>query len=277
MPEPRNRRRPASRSATPDDGVEVDGLVGRLVDRACDNPAMTGGLFVMALTAGAIVSNAMFLQSVHHPEPLFATRSPLIVERSVPQLPPVPPRRSDHTGSIPVPPPLPRPAPIETAVVDPAVAQTDIRRVQRALAETGLYLGAIDGEFGPLTRSAISAYEKAQGLTVTGEPSPALLERLEMSAVPLPSNAAADAAPPAVPALPEVEATVADSERLRNERVQAALNRIGYGPLAVDGAASEEMAGAIRRFELDNGLPLTGVAGDALIDRLIAIGALPST
>lgn len=277
MAETRNRRRPASRNAKLDDSLEVDGLVGRLVDRACDNPAMTGGVFVMALTAAAIVSNAMFLQSVYHPEPLFASRSPLIVERGGPQLPPVPSRRSDRTGSIPTPPPLPRPAPIETAAVTPAVGQTDIRRVQMALAERGLYLGAIDGEFGPLTRSAISAYEESQGLSVTGQLLPALVERLEMSAALPAPTATAVVTPPAEPILPKIETTVADSERLRNERVQAALNRIGYGPLVVDGAASEEMISAIHRFELDNGLPLTGVAGDAVIDRLIAIGALPST
>jgi peptidoglycan hydrolase-like protein with peptidoglycan-binding domain len=44
--------------------------------------------------------------------------------------------------------------------------------------------------------------------------------------------------------------------------------------LPVDGEASEATADAIRRFELDNGLPITGAPSDALIRRLVAIGAV---
>lgn len=274
MPETRNRRGAARRSETCDE-VVADGMISRLVDRACDNPAMTGGLFVMALTATAIVSNAMFLQNARHPGPLFSTRPPLIVERNAPELPPVPPHRDDHTGSIP--PPLPRPAPVAEGNTTKSVEQNLLRDIQTALAREGLYLGAVDGEYGPLSLSAITAYQKAQGLAVTGEPSVALLENLKGSssaaAAPTgetPSTARQEAPPP------KVEATLADSERLRYERVQTALNRIGYGPLAVDGQANEETANAIRRFELDNGLPISGSAGDAVVDRLIAIGALPA-
>lgn len=276
MPETRTRRRTAGGSTAHDANVVVDGLVGRFVDRACDNLAVTGGLFVMALTAGAIISNAMFLQSARHPEPLFATRPPLIVEHNVSRLPPLPPRRDDHTGSIP--PPLPRPAPVDARAATSSVDESIVREIQAALARKGLYLGAVDGQYGPLSRSAIVAYEKAQGLDVTGKPSAALLENLRVRSAehPLP-GVAADAVPPDLPVVPKVEATVADSERLRYERVQAALNQIGYGPLTVDGAAGEETANAIRRFELDNGLPLSGIAGDAVLDRLIAIGALPAT
>jgi peptidoglycan hydrolase-like protein with peptidoglycan-binding domain len=56
--------------------------------------------------------------------------------------------------------------------------------------------------------------------------------------------------------------------------IQGALNRIGYGPLPVDGDTGEATADAIRRFELDNGLPITGAPSDALVARLVAIGAV---
>jgi len=274
VPEKRNRRRTASRNAPRNENVVVEGPIGRFVDAACDNPAMSGGLFVMALTATAIVSNAMFLQSVRHPEPLFETRPPLVVERNAPQFQPPPPRRDDQTGSIP---PLPRPAPTEAIAHAIAAEDALVRDIQTVLAEKGLYLGAIDGEYGPLSQSAIAAYQTAQGLVVTGEPSVALLEHLK---APPPAAAPTDGAPsvarPEAPALPKVAVTEADSRRLRYERVQSALNRIGYGPLVVDGEAGEETVNAIRRFELDNGLPISGVAGDALVDRLIAIGALPA-
>jgi peptidoglycan hydrolase-like protein with peptidoglycan-binding domain len=235
---------------------------------------MTGGLFVMVLTATAIISNATFLQSVRHPEPLLATRPPLVVDRNAPLPPPLPPHR-DEIGSIP--PPLPRPAPIAAVTTTRPADDTLVRDIQTALAGRELYLGAIDGEYGPLSRSAITAYQEAQGLSVTGEPSVALLEHLMTSGDPPQPAKTVNASRSETPILPAVEATVADSQRLRYERVQAALNRIGYGSIAVDGVANGETVSAIRRFELDNGLPISGTASDAVIDRLIAIGALPAT
>ena len=42
-----------------------------------------------------------------------------------------------------------------------------ISSVQAALQEEGYYLGAIDGELGPLTRQAISAWQRDHGLAIT--------------------------------------------------------------------------------------------------------------
>jgi peptidoglycan hydrolase-like protein with peptidoglycan-binding domain len=72
----------------------------------------------------------------------------------------------------------------------------------------------------------------------------------------------------------EVPAAKADPERDRYLRVQAALNQIGYGPVPASGSEDPETTNAIRRFELDNGLPITGRPGKRVIDRLISIGAL---
>jgi peptidoglycan hydrolase-like protein with peptidoglycan-binding domain len=281
VPETRSRRDTANHHASYDDSAGAEGVIGKVVDRACDNPAMTGGLFVMALTASAIVSNALFLQNVHHPEPLFATRPPLIVDRSPPPTPPLPPERNEQEVQTVISPPLPRPAPVvsvvSTAPSASSVGQSLVRAVQTALAEEGYYLGAIDGEYGPMSRAAIMAYEKAEGLGVTGEPSQVLLDHLTSARTETPRAAASSPPQSNAPALPQVNETVAASERLRYERVQAALNRIGYGPVTVNGSANEETTSAIRRFELDNGLPISGAPGDAVVDRLIAIGALPAT
>lgn len=277
MADKRSQRRSDDRYVDEEGFVGSSGAVGWLVDRAFDNPATTGGLFVMVVTAGAIVSNALFMQSVRHPEPLFSTRPPLVVDRHVPSTP-TPPRRNDQTGAIA--PPIPRAAPASVAPASEApaevVEESLLREIQSALASKGLYLGAIDGVYGTLSQSAITAYQKAEGLAVTGEPSADLLEHLKASKAAEPQAAAGPRTqPPGM--LPEVAESVADGERLRYKRVQAALNNIGYGPVAVDGDVNDETTSAIRRFELDNGLPISGVAGDAVIDRLIAIGALPAT
>jgi hypothetical protein len=56
--------------------------------------------------------------------------------------------------------------------------------------------------------------------------------------------------------------------------VQQALGRAGYGPLSPDGLHGPQTGDAIRRFQLDEGLAVTGQIDEALIGRLGAIGAM---
>ena len=313
--------------------------MARLVDRIMDNPAKSGGLFVMVLTTAAVVSNALFLQHARHPEPWFATRpGPVAVAPGTDAVIVPDPR---PRGTPPVEPPTPRlqpeappPAP---AAEKPVPAQTLVADLQKALSDRGLYRGNIDGISGSRTRAAISAYEESQGLPVTGQPSPVLLDHIATASIapaepaPAPATVAveslppvADAAPappaeavaateardeindllsypsdtaepatvttvsaapepPAAPATPPpqvasapatVAAPVVDYGARRTLSVQKALNQIGYGPVPENGVAGEGTVAAIRRFELDNGLPITGAAGDTVIERLVAIGAM---
>jgi peptidoglycan hydrolase-like protein with peptidoglycan-binding domain len=269
-------------------------MLVRLVDRAFENPAMSGGLVVMALTATAIMSNAMFLQSGRHPEPLFNTR-PAAVAREVAKAPavtPAPAARPQATTALP---PVPRTAPqTKPAAPTPAMPVPPrpvaspaslVSATQRELARLGMYAGTIDGMIGSRTRAAISNYQTTAGLTATGEPSPELLTALRQAsanpavAPPAPAPASTAAKPDQVAAAVERAAELereqqaaAQSDRLR--RIQSVLDQIGYGPLAADGQANAATADAIRRFELDNGLPVTGEASDRVIARLVAIGAI---
>ncbi|TPW32282.1 lytic murein transglycosylase [Martelella alba] len=52
------------------------------------------------------------------------------------------------------------------------------KALQRRLNQAGYDAGSADGVFGDRTRAAIAAYQKDNGLPVTGEPSKALLDRL---------------------------------------------------------------------------------------------------
>lgn len=56
--------------------------------------------------------------------------------------------------------------------------------------------------------------------------------------------------------------------------VQQALARAGYGPLPPDGFPGPRTADAVRRFQLDEGLEVTGRIDEALIQRLAALGAM---
>ena len=59
-----------------------------------------------------------------------------------------------------------------------AVDQSTLSRVQQALKDRGLYEGTVDGVFGPGTQSAIAAFQRTQGLPITGEPDQGTLARL---------------------------------------------------------------------------------------------------
>jgi hypothetical protein len=287
--------------------AEGDGMVALVFDRLLENPANSGGLMVVALTATAIVSNAMFLQTGHHPDPLFSTR-PAAATRQVtkpmvpkPNLAPNPapvtqvqaPEAAPALVMVPLPHPSPRrvaPQPVEQAAQPAAdVAMQVTTDIQRELARLGIYSGAIDGKPGPRTSAAIAAYERAAGLEVTGQPTAALLAAMKQplpkpkAALPVQSVPGVD---PIAAALDQREqeraASIAADQQTRAEQqmhqnyriVQTALNRMGYASLTIDGNPSAETSDAIRRFELDNGLPITGDASDKLIAHMIAVGAI---
>jgi murein L,D-transpeptidase YcbB/YkuD len=51
---------------------------------------------------------------------------------------------------------------------DKLVPQPSITQVQTSLRNAGFYIGKIDGKAGPMTRDAISAFQKANGLVTDG-------------------------------------------------------------------------------------------------------------
>jgi TPR repeat protein len=60
-----------------------------------------------------------------------------------------------------------------------ALGAEDIALIQQRLADLGLYEGAVDGIAGARTQAAISRYQAANGLPVTGLASAMLLQRLQ--------------------------------------------------------------------------------------------------
>lgn len=321
----RRRQEEPAEFYDPEGDPAGDGFFVRLLARVIENPAMSGGLLVMGLTAAAVVSNALFLQRAQHPEPWFATRPAVALGPdglvAVPD-----PRPRAEPAAEPLAPSTPAavPAPPVRAEAE-AASPTLIANLQRALGVRGLYPGKVDGISGAQTRAAISAYETAQGLPVTGEPTVAILAHMAASPVAAPAAAVVAAVPDQPASAAPVETVVAESAPAvddgmlsyppkpaatpapvpvaeepapavvtrasvtpaetapaaavdiggrRTLSVQKALNMIGYGPVPEDGIAGEETIAAIRRFELDNALPITGAAGDTLIQRLVAIGAM---
>jgi peptidoglycan hydrolase-like protein with peptidoglycan-binding domain len=132
------------------------------------------------------------------------------------------------------------------------------------------------------------------------EDAPAPQTRLDTPPAPVPATTAAEPAPvpAAVPAPrarpvltevsaqadPEVTDAVAPAPAQartappppdpRLARVQEALDLLGYGPLAADGEWTPATRAAIRRFEENRDLPVTGELTPAFLAELVRIGGL---
>lgn len=261
-------RRPAGGSARDDDRTGM-GMGSGIGAAALDNPVAAGGTLVMALTASLIVANATFFQTTRHQAPLVHTRD-------------MPASVQDVGQQAPDPTALRR--------------QKLVREVQIELRRLGMYEGTLDGLVGPATERGVRAWERARGIPETGAIDDRLLARLAMDdgvsggAIPVPplppqqgqSSSAAPETAPATPAssgpgdigsliaasggaaVPPQNPAAVSAERARISKVQGALADLGYGPITVDGFFGEQTANAIRRFELDRGLAITGEIGPVL-------------
>ena len=71
------------------------------------------------------------------------------------------------------------------AVTEPEPAETErgnsvVKRIQKGLAESGFYLGPLDGIMGRETEAAIRAYQKHHGMRIDPTASEALAQQIEM-------------------------------------------------------------------------------------------------
>ncbi|HSK40966.1 MAG TPA: peptidoglycan-binding domain-containing protein [Arenibaculum sp.] len=124
-----------------------------------------------------------------------------------------------------------------------------VEGVQRQLALAGFDPGGFDGVLGEATRDAIRRYQRTAGLASTGCPGRDLLDRMSFG---LPKVHSFDR-----PAVPSVVL-----------EVQEELTRRSYYLGAVDGIAGWRTRQAIRDFQRDAGLPVTGDPGHGLLQEL---------
>ena len=235
------------------DHEEESSVTGRVGSIARDNPVAAGGTVVMALTGCLIVANAVGLQSGRHPAPLFMTR--------------------DWANDT--------PAMIEPegrrGMAMPQASQL-VLDLQTALRRQDLYNGPLDGINGPATEQAIRMYQRAQRQPETGEPTEALLARITLqgtaptsTAIPVPRKkptAGGDEVLETVKTDPAEADPAADPQIIQ---IQKLLSDLGYGPLQADGLMGENTQIAIKRFQLNWDLPITGKVSPDLVSRLESV------
>lgn len=151
---------------------------------------------------------------------------------------------------------LPKPTRATTISLTPAskVGRETVRAIQRELTARGYEPGPVDGILGIMTRAAIMAYEHDERLTLSANPSAALLERIILGGV--------GQAPSARQGVP------AQNAQLLTRSVQEALARLGYVPGTADGLVSTNTSRAIKAFERDHNLAPTGRISGRLVSEI---------
>ena len=133
-----------------------------------------------------------------------------------------------------------------------------IRAVQRELTNRNYGPLVADGVPGLVTRAAIMAFEHDSRLPLTGEATEKLLSRLLLG-----FSGASDPADEA--SAGRVRSAAAE---VVMRTVQQSLAALGYQAGRIDGRAGDDTDRAIREFESDQGLPLTGRISAEVFGRL---------
>jgi peptidoglycan hydrolase-like protein with peptidoglycan-binding domain len=130
-----------------------------------------------------------------------------------------------------------------------------VEAVQRELAASGLYTGPIDGVSGRRTQIAILAYQRMNRLDETGAASADLIDHIQLT------RQFAEAADTTASLTPGISG---DSVR----SVQLRLEELGYDPGAIDGELGDQTKIAIRRFQADRRMTISGAVSEELIIEL---------
>jgi peptidoglycan hydrolase-like protein with peptidoglycan-binding domain len=123
-----------------------------------------------------------------------------------------------------------------------------VRVLQRDLGAEGYPPGSIDGLYGPRTRHAVVAFQAAHGLPADAVVGPRTWAALN-EPVPVLGPGAGDQ--------PGGENAV--------RSLQRGLASAGNSPGPIDGRYGVLTEGAVRRFQREHGLPVTGIAGPSTL------------
>jgi peptidoglycan hydrolase-like protein with peptidoglycan-binding domain len=195
---------------------------------------------------GAIIYNALYLQEGHG---IAMNPNPASTHVSV----------SDAAVVVPLPTPSPQATASEVRKDAPARSEPVelVRDIQTELKARGYDAGEADGRMSEDTKAAISAYEKAEGLPVTGKPSDQLLARLLLGQ---PSKTAATGS---VAPAPQAPRTVVIDNTIKS--VQQVLADLGYDPGPPDGAMGASTKTAIEAFQKDRKIAQDGQITPSLL------------
>ena len=154
-------------------------------------------------------------------------------------------------------------APTAEPVIRSGSTGEAVTKLQTRLQELGYYTGTVDGQFGPGTRTAVTAFQQQNGLTADGIVGAETSEALY-----------ADTAKPAV--TPEPTATPAPTvDTTSTAAIQQRLQDLGFYSGTVDGISGAGTKKAITLFQQQHGLTADGIYGPATAAVLFSDAAQP--
>ncbi|MCK1739842.1 peptidoglycan-binding protein [Bradyrhizobium sp. 139] len=198
------------------------------------SPKDTLAGLVAVAAIGAIVANALFLQTGRHPAPMFGT----VINLPAP-------------SSVPLSNPLPRPRPVgaDTSPLEPRATEF---RAEPKPTETKA-----------AERAAEKAPEKAVEATASTPRSADPMTNLVKQTMSAPASVAVARPPAPIPVQQSPAAR-------RIAGVQRALSEYGYGNLKITGAMGAETQSAIQKFEREHKMQVTGQVSERLLRELAA-------
>ena len=211
--------------------VEAEAEHGLLMRMLLRSPKdmVAGALAVAAI--GAIVANALFLQSGPHPSPMFGS----VVTLPAPASP----------SSV----YLPRPRPAEAI-------RSEVAPVEPK---------AVESKASDLKASDLKAADPLTNLVkaTSSAPAPTSVAPVSTSAIPRP--------PAPIPVASRTEGNLGPGGSRRVAAVQRALTEYGYGQLKPTGTIGPDTQAAVAKFERDRKIPATGQMTERMVRELSAM------
>ncbi len=153
-----------------------------------------------------------------------------------------------------------------------------VKELQNALMAFGVFVpGGADGVFGPATKTAVSNFQRWNGLAVTGEVDAATASALKLGSAP----AGAPATPAAV-ASPQATggSFVGLTVGARGDNVKVLQRALIAAGVSVrggaDGVFGPVTAAALTTYQQANGLTANGVVDDAIVAKLALVAGAPA-
>jgi len=128
-----------------------------------------------------------------------------------------------------------------------------VRQLQQALKAVGYDPGAIDGDFGSRTETAVKAFQKAQGIAPDGVVGDITWLNIDEADTSNPTIRRGSTGNPV-------------------RRAQKRLTLGGYDTNGVDGIFGAGTEAAVRRFQGDRRLTVDGIVGPRTWDEIDALG-----
>jgi hypothetical protein len=230
------RRRRGAKAAA----VEAEAERGLLMRALLHSPKdmVAGALAVAAI--GAIVTNALFLQSGPHPSPMFGSVVTLPAPGSPSTVNPLPrPRPAEAIKS--------EAAPVEPKAIEPKASEPKASDLKASDLR-------VTDPLTNLVKATSAAPATASVASATTSVAP-----VSTSAIPRP--------PASIPAA----ANPGPGGARRVAAVQRALTEYGYGQLKPTGTIGPDTQAAIAKFERDRKIPATGQMTDRMVRELSAM------